>query len=105
MVQRLTPVVLNLVIINVLIYLALLVMSSIPATKGVSYDYFTLHKSNLLGFRQEVSFGKLDLYLPTFSKAKAAIMTDQINHGTDPRSLGGCVSRPLPASTSGHLYV
>ncbi|MEM6264579.1 MAG: rhomboid family intramembrane serine protease [Bacteroidota bacterium] len=63
--QRLTPVVLNLVIINVLVFLLLMLLPYIGSSlQEINSSYFTLHKSNLLGFRNtfEADFQERYLY-------------------------------------------
>lgn len=54
--QKLSPIVLNLLIINVLVYLLLMALPMVnPSLGEVGHDYFSLHKSDLLGFRNTVN--------------------------------------------------
>lgn len=65
MLNRLTPAVKNLIIINVIIFVGFLLFS--PQSSGIKEienKYFKIHKSELLGFRETVEVEFLDIYVP-----------------------------------------
>jgi len=62
MMSRLTPIVRHLVIINVVIYLGLMLLTS-QAGMQVYNDFFSLHKSNALGIHNTVSVNGKDILL------------------------------------------
>lgn len=64
MLNRLTPVVLNIIIINVIVFVGLMFVDKVnPEIR----DYFLLHKSNALGLRKTAIVGYEEVYLPAYS--------------------------------------
>ena len=64
--QKLSPIVLNLLIVNVLVYVLLMALPMInPNLGNVGGDYFSLYKSNLLGFRNNVELNGDSYILPS----------------------------------------
>lgn len=60
--SRLTPIVRHLVIINVIVYLGLMLLTS-QAGMQIYTDYFSLHKSNALGIHNTVNVNGKDVLL------------------------------------------
>lgn len=92
---QLTPIVKNLLIINVLVFVSLMILQeSQPALAEINQDYFTLNKSNLLGFRNVVNDGTAEYFVKygkggqVMGAAKAnnfnplQLLTHFFNHGS-----------------------
>ncbi len=68
MLNRITPIVLNIIIINVIVYIGLMVFDKI--NPEIRNDYFALYKSNALGFRKTAVVEHTEVYLPAYSPIK-----------------------------------
>ena len=65
MLNRLTPAVKNLIIINVIIFVGFqLFMPRLSGIRDIYKNYFSLHKSDLLGFRQTIEADFVEVYGP-----------------------------------------
>lgn len=73
---QLSPIVKHLIITNVVIYVGLLLMYESGAT-FLYEDYFTLYKSNALGFRKTLEIDYETYYLP--SNQMENLSADQVN--------------------------
>jgi membrane associated rhomboid family serine protease len=77
MLSRLTPIVRHLVIINVIVYLGLMLLTS-QAGIGIYTKYFSLHKSNALGVHNVVEVnGKEILLKPGVDPAEVETQLEQ----------------------------
>ena len=64
MLNRITPIVLNIIIINVIVFVGLMFVDKVnPDIR----DYFVLHKSNVFGLRNTAVVGHNEVYLPAYS--------------------------------------
>lgn len=76
--QRLSPVVLNLLILNVLVYLASILIFRPDSKLGYVYeDFFVLHKSNALGIHQEVEYQGSPWYVARQSSEEKIYVVDE----------------------------
>ncbi|MEM8898575.1 MAG: hypothetical protein AAGC85_10740, partial [Bacteroidota bacterium] len=65
MLNRLTPAVKNLIIINVIIFIGFELFSPrLSGIREIEGNYFSIHKSNLLGFRQTLEADFVEVYSP-----------------------------------------
>ncbi len=64
---RITPIVQQLIILNIVVYVGLnLFVVQSNQGRQIANDYFKLHKSNILGFRETVDVGFTKMYLPGY---------------------------------------
>lgn len=72
MFNRITPIVRHLIFLNVIIYVALhLLGDNSPQFRKIENDYFRMHKSNLIGFRETTEVEFTEMYTESVNRIRA----------------------------------
>lgn len=74
MLERLTPITKHLILVNVVIFIALMI---IPGREKIDDKYFTLHKSNALGLKEVGDYRGEEYFVETIDGQKFATVSSQ----------------------------